>query len=141
MPRKPIHTLLRLSLAFVWIWTGLVVLFFSPFEESLALMAPLGLPEQAALVLIWLTAILELVLGALTAANWRVRIWVVMQLILIAGFTVILTWIDPSLWLHPFGAISKNVPLFAATLALYFWESEKEKQRRQLYSFDNEMEP
>lgn len=140
MPRNPLHTMLRLALAFVWVWTGLVVLFLYPLEESLALMAPLGLPERAALLLIWVTALFEIVMGALMAANWRVRLWAAIQIGLMVAFTVILTVISPELWLQPYGPLSKNVPLVAATIVLLSWETEKERQRKQLFSFHSETE-
>ncbi len=138
MPRNPLHTLLRLAIAFIWLWTGLVVLFLSPIEESVALMAPLGLPERPALLLIVVLAIGEILLGGLTLINWRVRLWSVIQIGLIVSFTMVLTIIYPELWLHPFGPLSKNVPLLAATIVLYSWETQRERERRQLFSFPDE---
>ena len=91
MPRNPLHTLLRLAIAFIWLWTGLVVLFLTPTEESVALIAPLGLPERAALLLIVLLAVGEILLGGLTLINWRVRLWSVIQIGLIVAFTLALT--------------------------------------------------
>jgi len=130
--------LLRLAIAFIWLWTGLVVLFLSPIEESVALMAPLGLPERPALLLIVVLAIGEILLGGLTLINWRVRLWSVIQIGLIVSFTMVLTIIYPELWLHPFGPLSKNVPLLAATIVLYSWETQRERERRQLFSFPDE---
>ena len=140
MPENPLHLMLRLSIAFIWIWTGLVVLFFYPIEDSLALIAPLGLPEQIALLIIWVTAIFEIFLGAMLIANWRVRLWSAIQIGMIGAFTLLVTITAPEMWLHPFGPISKNVPLLAATIILYSWETQRERRRRQLYSFPNEME-
>ncbi len=138
MPRNPLHTLLRLAVAFIWLWTGLVVLFLSPIEESVALMAPLGLPARPALLLIILVALAEIVLGGLTLINWHVRLWSLIQMGLIVAFTLILTILYPELWFHPFGPISKNVPLLAATIILYSWESQRERERRRVFSFPDE---
>jgi uncharacterized membrane protein YphA (DoxX/SURF4 family) len=138
MPRNPLHTLLRLAIAFIWLWTGLVVLFLTPIEDSVALIAPLGLPERAALLLIVLLAIGEILLGGLTLINWRVRLWSVIQIGLIVVFTLALTIIYPELWLHPFGPLSKNLPLLAATIILYAWETQRERERRRVFSFPDE---
>lgn len=132
--------MLRLAIAFVWIWTAIVVLFLTPIEDSLALLAPLGIPEQAAVALVWAVALFELALGAAMVANWRVRELALIQIVLILGFTFIITLYLPRQWLHPFGPISKNIPLLAATFVLYSWESEKLKQRKNLYSFYDETE-
>ena len=123
-----------------WIWTGVVVLFLAPIEDSLALMVPLGLSENIALVLIWIVAILELGLGAALVANWRVRQIALLQIALIAAFTIIITLFLPEQWLHPFGPVSKNIPLLAATYVLYSWEGKKGEQRQQLFSFHDDMD-
>lgn len=140
MPKNPLHLLLRLSLAFVWLWTAIVVLFLTPIEESLLLIAPLGFPEQVAIGLIWVTALFELALGAAMVANFRVREITLIQMVLIAAFTLLITLFLPEQWLHPFGPISKNIPLLAATFILFTWESEKAQQRKQIFSFYDEME-
>jgi len=140
MPKNPLHLIMRLALAFIWIWTGVVVLFLAPIEDSLALMIPLGLPENIALTLIWIVAILELGLGAALVANWRVRQIALVQIALIATFTIIITLFMPEQWLHPFGPVSKNIPLLAATYVLYSWEGKKGEQRQQLFSFYDDMD-
>jgi len=140
MPKNYLHTLLRLSLAFIWLWTGVVVLLFVPLEESLALMEPIGLPEGVSTFVTEGTAVFEIILGLLTALNWRVREWALVQMLLLIAFTVIVTIFLPAQWLHPFGPISKNIPLFIATAILYQWETEKSRQRRRLYSFYDDEE-
>ncbi len=140
MPKNPLHLLLRLALAFIWIWTGVVVLFLAPIEDSLALMAPLGLPENVAIAVIWIVAILELGLGAALVANWRVREIALIQMALIAAFTLIITLFLPEQWLHPFGPVSKNIPLLAATYVLFSWAGKRSQQRQELYSFHDDFE-
>lgn len=140
MPKNPLQVLLRLALAFIWIWTAVVVLFLAPIEDSLILMAPLGFPEQVSVAIIWLVALFELAMGAALVANWRVREVTLIQMVLISAFTIIITLFLPEQWLHPFGPVSKNIPLLAATYILFNWESERGKQRKQLFSFHDEME-
>lgn len=140
MTSKALHTLLRLSLAFIWLWTGLVVLFLAPMADSLALIAPLGLPEWLATYLIQATAIFELFMGIAMIANWRVRIWAAVQIFLIVAFTLIITIFLPAQWLHPFGPISKNIPLLAATIVLYTWEKRREQREDNVYSFHSDLD-
>lgn len=44
------------------------------------------------------------------------------QLIIILSYTLLLSIIDPSFWLHPFGPLTKNIPL----LVFIFWLSQTE---------------
>ncbi|HLL18449.1 MAG TPA: DoxX-like family protein, partial [Rubrivivax sp.] len=52
-------------------------------------------------------------------ARWRRWVWLA-QLALIAGYTAIITIFLPEYWLHPYGPISKNLPIMAA-IALLWW--------------------
>jgi hypothetical protein len=44
------------------------------------------------------------------------------QLIIILSYTILLSFIDPSFWLHPFGPLAKNIPL----LVFIYWLSKTE---------------
>ncbi len=117
--------LLRLTLAFLWIWTGIVSLGLFPIADSLALVAPLGLPDGASRALILGGGGLDLLLGGLLLLRWRVP-WVgAAQLGLMAAYTGLVTLFMPELWLHPLGAISKNLPVAAATLVMMALESKR----------------
>ena len=62
---------------------------------------------------------LDIVLGIATFFRRPLRLVLTLQLILIVGFSAILTLRIPELWLHPFGPLLKNLPLFFATLFLW----------------------
>lgn len=47
-----------------------------------------------------------------------------MQLALMAGYTVLISLYLPELWLHPFGAITKNLAVAGATLVMMAMETE-----------------
>ncbi|MFY8106881.1 MAG: DoxX-like family protein [Elstera sp.] len=114
-----------MSLAFLWIWTGIVSLGLYPISDSLALLAPLGLSDGMGRALILGGGGLDLLLGILVLARWRVP-WVsAAQLALMAAYTGLVTIFMPELWLHPLGAMSKNVPVAAATLALMALEAKR----------------
>jgi peptidoglycan/LPS O-acetylase OafA/YrhL len=75
--------------------------------------------------------VLDLLLGLATIlvpAGRRGIVWAA-QLLLIAGYTVLITLFLPEYWLHPYGPITKNVPLLAAIALLWALESGSGKAR------------
>ena len=115
---------LRVALAFLWIWTALVSFGLYPVEDSRALLARVGLHGAAATVALYGAAALDLVLGLLTLgapAAWRRGVWLA-QLALIAGYTVLITLFLPEYWLHPYGPIAKNLPILALIALLWALE-------------------
>lgn len=114
--------LLRIAVAWVWIWTGIVSLGLYPREHSLALLYRTGVPANLAPLMLYGAAILDLALGVATlAARRRRALWLV-QIALILAYTVIITLWLPEFWLHPYGPLSKNLPLLAALYMLYALE-------------------
>jgi len=116
---------LRWALAFMWIATGIVSLGLYPVRDSLALLARLGLHGAPALAALYAAALLDLVLGVLTVASpSRLRRWVwAAQMALIVAYTGLITVFLPEYWLHPYGPITKNLPVLAAIALL--WSLEK----------------
>jgi uncharacterized protein YbjT (DUF2867 family) len=108
--------LLRVALALLWLWTAAVSFGLYPVQDSYALLARVGLHGGLATIALYGAAALDLALGVLTLAapaRWRRPVWLA-QLALIAGYTVLITLFLPEYWLHPYGPISKNIPLLAA---------------------------
>jgi uncharacterized protein YbjT (DUF2867 family) len=112
---------LRLSIAFIWLATGLVSAFISA-TEGFALLAQIGITGKMADLALYGTSLVEIALGLATAVGWRVRWMGAVQLLPILGFMIILTLRMPQLWLHPFGPLTKNIPLLGATLVMMAWE-------------------
>ncbi|MBI2568863.1 MAG: NAD(P)H-binding protein [Candidatus Schekmanbacteria bacterium] len=109
---------LRLSIAFVWLATGFICAFVYPLSGSLALMARVGIEGALAHVSLYGICLIEIALGVATAIGWRVRALGAVQLALMLAFMVMLTAGMPELWWHPFGPLTKNIPLIAATLVM-----------------------
>src|SRR5262249_20181937 len=105
----PLRVPLRLSVAFIWLATGVICMFFSV-GQGYDLLRRVGLTGTLADVALYGTCSLEIALGVATALGWRVRLMGALQLLLIVGFTVILTLKLPEVWLDPFGAVTKNIP-------------------------------
>lgn len=110
--------LLRVSLAIVWIVTGLLSLGVYPIADSYALLARVGVVGSAAPIMLYGAAVLDLALGVAILIAPRRALWLA-QFILITGYTAIITWKLPEFWLHPYGPILKNLPLLAVIWLLY----------------------
>lgn len=115
--------LLRVSIALVWITTGVLSLGVYPVDQSYALLARLDVHGAFAPLLLYGAAGLDLLLGVLTLTlkNHRRQLWLA-QLALILGYTLLITWRLPEFWLHPYGPILKNVPMLAAIVMLMVLE-------------------
>lgn len=110
---------LRLSVALVWIVTGIVSLGLYPVADSLALLARVGLTGAAATLSLYGAAAIDLLLGIATLALHRRRTLYKLQMLLILGYTAIITLWLPEFWLHPYGPVLKNLPLLAAIWLLH----------------------
>lgn len=116
--------LLRLSIALVWIWTGIVSLGLYPVEDSYALLARTGISGWLAPVMLYGAALLDLCFGFATLFLPRRRWLWIAQLALIGFYTVLITFRLPEFWLHPYGPLSKNLPMLAAIGLLLALENE-----------------
>lgn len=106
---------LRISIALVWIVTGIVSLGLYPVEESYALLARTGITGALAPLMLYGAALLDLAFGIGTLALKRHRRWLwLAQLGLIGFYTVIISFRLPEFWLHPYGPLLKNLPMLAA---------------------------
>ena len=90
----------------------------------LALLARTGLEGGIALAALYAAALLDLAFGAATLL-WRRRRWLYRaQIALILGSTALISLFLPEYWAHPYGPLSKNLPMLAAILALHALEDE-----------------
>jgi len=113
------RALLVPAIAFVWLATAMVSAGIYPVADSLQLLARVGLTGTGALVALYGAALLDLVMGVATLALRRRRVLWVAQALLILGFTAIITIALPEQWLHPFGPVTKNLPMLAALWFLH----------------------
>jgi uncharacterized protein YbjT (DUF2867 family) len=105
--------LLRLSIAVVWIVTGIVSSGLYPVSDSYALLARVGITGGFAPVALYGAAGLDLLLGIATLAMRRRRWLWWLQIAVIAGYTALITLFLPEFWLHPYGPLLKNIPILA----------------------------
>lgn len=115
---------LRLSIAAVWIATAIVSVFFYPPELSYQLLERTGVPPATAPLMLYGASAFDLLLGLgillLARRRW---LWLA-QLALIGFYTVVIAWKLPEFLLHPYGPLTKNLPMLAAIWLLYECEEK-----------------
>jgi nucleoside-diphosphate-sugar epimerase len=122
--------LMRYAIAAAWIWTAIVSFGLYPHEESLTLLYRTGVSASIAPLMLYGAAGIDLALGFATLFIHRYRwIWLV-QIALIVGYTIIITFKLPEFWLHPYGPILKNLPMLAALYMLYTIEAPARSQAK-----------
>ena len=109
----------------MWILTGIVSLGIYAVAESYELLARLGLHDALATVALYGAATLDLMLGlAVFVFKRRQWLWRA-QMLLILAYTILISIYLPDNWLHPFGPLTKNVPMLAAILLLHEFEEQR----------------
>ena len=114
---------IRLTLAIVWLVTGLLSFGIYPQQESLALLSRVGLHGTPALAALCFGATADITLGVLTMFTPNKKLWVI-QALLVATYTLIISFWLPEFWLHPFGPILKNLPILMLLWLLYHHEGK-----------------
>lgn len=104
---------IRMIIAFVWIWSGIVSAFLYPRNLALELLNDVGVSGVLALPTLYFASFLDITIGLLIVLNYQAKKLAYFSLIVIALYTLILTILAPHHWLHPFGCILKNIPLIA----------------------------
>lgn len=116
--------LLRLSIAAVWILTAFVSVFAYPIEASLDLLARSGIHGALGPAALYGSAALDLLLGILMLLPINRRPLYIVQMLLIVGYTAVISVALPEFWRHPYGPLLKNLPILAALLALHQLENK-----------------
>lgn len=110
---------LRWSIAAVWIVTAIVSSGLYPVGQSYDLLARSGIPPFLQPLMLYGAAGLDLALGLgillLPRRRW---LWLA-QLGLIGFYSIVIAWKLPEFLLHPYGPLTKNLPLLAAIWLLY----------------------
>lgn len=113
-----IRPALRLSLAFLWIATGLLSLGLYPLADSLRLLGDLGIRGALAEVALYGGGALDLALGLLLLFRLRPTLVGASMLAFMLAYGLLAAGLPAEYWLHPFAPLLKNLPIAAATLAM-----------------------
>ncbi|MCF6245600.1 MAG: SDR family oxidoreductase [Sulfurovum sp.] len=106
-----IRPTLRIVIGFVWIWSGIVSAFLYPQIDALKLLHEVGVSAPLDLPLLYISAFLDITIGIITLMGYKLKPMLLFQIIVILVYTIILTFMAPYHWLHPFGPLLKNIPL------------------------------
>lgn len=113
--------LLRVSIALVWLFTAYVSAWKWPVADSLDLLARTGVPAALGPFMLYGACALDALFGIASLAapqRWRSRLWLA-QMALIVFYSLVIAWRLPEFLWHPYGPLSKNLPMLAALWLLY----------------------
>jgi len=117
--------ILRISIALVWIVTAFVSAFVYPVADSYELLARTGIPPELQPLMLYGASAFDLLLGIGTLCLKRRRWLWLAQLGLIGFYTVAIAFKLPEFLVHPYGPLTKNLPMLAAIWLLYQLEDEE----------------
>jgi uncharacterized protein YbjT (DUF2867 family) len=115
---------LRLAIAIVWIATAIVSAFLYPAAASYDLLARSGVPESLRPLMLYGASVFDVLMGCGTLFLRRRRWLWRMQLALIGFYTIVIAVRLPEFLVHPYGPLTKNLPMLAAIWLLYELEKE-----------------
>lgn len=102
--------LARLSLTLLWLLTAIVSLTAGkPIGVEVLLGA--GVAQPMVDPLIWAGSLLDLAIGLWLLSGRALRLCCALQVAVIVGYSILLSLLAPAFWLHPFGPLSKNLPI------------------------------
>ncbi|PPD44655.1 MAG: hypothetical protein CTY15_06485 [Methylocystis sp.] len=119
-----LRSVLRWSLALLWIATGLLSFGLYPIQNSYHMLGLIGLTGAVATTALYGGAAVDLFLGVQLLRGWRPVLVGGLQLATMAIFTLLAARLPNDFWLHPFGPILKNLPIAAAILVMMALEAE-----------------
>jgi hypothetical protein len=110
--------LLRWIIAFVWIYTGVISAFVYPVSDSYAMLREVGISGWMLPLNLYGAALIDIALGIAVLLRYRVFMTGLVQLAVITGYTLIISFFLPEYWVHPFGPIVKNIPFVMTILIM-----------------------
>ncbi len=120
-----LRPLLRLSIAFIWLFSGIVSLLPASAAWSTSVMTHAHIPLTLQPFTLYLLSIMDILLGLATLLNYRLVLTGILQCIGIVLYTILISILMPHYWLDPFTAIAKNIPLLVTTLIMMTLASER----------------
>jgi len=120
-----LRPLLTISIALVWLWSGIVSAFLYPVQDSYQMLERVGITGELAPLTLYGASMADFVLGVLVLSRWRLRLVAALQIGIMLAYTLVISFCLPEFWLHPFGPLLKNLPLLMAILVSLIIEEER----------------
>jgi len=110
---------LRFSMGFLWLWSG-VQPALTAADMSLDLLGRAGIAAEWQAVAFYASSALDIFFGILCFTKFRNYrfIWLA-QFAVVLGYSVIVAFRLPEMWLHPFAPLIKNMPILAVLFYLF----------------------
>ena len=110
---------LRFSLGGLWLWSG-VQPALTAADVSLDLLGKAGIVAEWRAAACYTSSALDVVFGILCFTKFRnYRFLWLAQFAVVLGYSVIVAFRLPEMWLHPFAPLAKNVPILAVLFYLF----------------------
>lgn len=120
-----LRPMLRMSIAFIWLFSGIVSLLPHSLPISYDLMMQAKIPLTFQPFVLYSLSAIDILLGIATFLNFRMLTVGFLQCVIILIYTLFISLFMPAYWLHPFVPIAKNIPLLIAILIMMALESER----------------
>lgn len=117
--------LLRLSLAFLWLWTAWATYFIFSIGASFELLHIAGISFYWQWPVFIMSCGINTVIGLMILLNRFITFAGTLGIVIILLYTIIITINVPVLWFHPLGAIAKNIPILVAMGIMMALESNR----------------
>jgi hypothetical protein len=120
---------IRLGIAFLWLWTAFVSWFAWPHADSLDLLRRAGIGNYTWLVFVG-ACLADLAMGIACLVHARPWLWW-LQCALVAAYSIVIGVQLPEFLAHPFGALTKNIPVLLCLVFLALADARNASPRRQ----------
>lgn len=120
---------IRITMAALWLITAFVSWFGWSHTESGQWLGRCGIPAPWQEPVLLAASVMDALVGLgllFISAGW---IWL-LQLLFVGFYTVIMSICLPEFWLHPFGILSKNLPLLALIAVMWRLEEGRKQGRK-----------
>ncbi|MCY4044266.1 MAG: DoxX-like family protein [Cellvibrionales bacterium] len=125
---KHVEKTLRFSLAFLWVATAITATFFDR-ATGLSVLAMANISGNLALACIYAGSLVNLVIGLWLLTPFKREACYYTQISIITIYSSTLSVIAPTLWFHPFGPLTKNIPIIAIIVVLLSIEKMQAKKK------------
>ncbi|MBP1206495.1 uncharacterized protein YbjT (DUF2867 family) [Duganella sp. 1411] len=117
--------LVAVAMAILWLVTAYVSWFAWPHAESTGWLGACGVPPVWREPMLLAASLTDAAVGVLLLLRPRRWLWA-LQLALVGGYTTVMSVCLPHFWLHPFGPLSKNLPLLAMMAVMWRLSARKD---------------
>ncbi|MDA8562158.1 SDR family oxidoreductase, partial [Gammaproteobacteria bacterium] len=117
--------LLCISIAFIWIFSGIVTLLPESSSIYFDLLNKSKIPIPLQEVSLYTFSIIDIFLGLATLFNFKLIYTGIIQISIILFYTLIISILTLDLWIHPLAPLAKNIPILTAILVMMALENDK----------------